>query len=162
VIVTTTGNGILRIHLHFSFSHCKHVTTLLGCSSRVAQDGGRLVHYRRRGCLRPQQVPRGAPRRKEEYVCRDSCRLHKLTNSSPPARCRQGRLQAVLEVPQRQYSQEVPEATAGGVARFKSCTTSSSGHLCKRGQEAHQGHRQARGELRCHCASANLRCSRGI
>ena len=90
-----------------------------------------------------------------------SLKLHPLTDSSPSARSWQGRLEAILEVPQRQHLEEVPEAIAGRLIRHEGCTTSRSCHRCEGGQEANQGHCEARGEFWCHCASADLRGSRG-
>lgn len=49
-----------------------------------------------------------------------------LTVISSYPRCRQRRLQAVLEVPQREHPQEVPEATPSRLARYQGRTSYTS------------------------------------
>jgi hypothetical protein len=89
-------------------------------------------------------------------------RLTTLTTFSPPARCRQGCLQAVLEVPQRQHPEEVPEAATGGLSRLESRAPSRARDHCKGGQEGDEGPCQARGQLWSYCASANCGGSRRV
>lgn len=86
-------------------------------------------------------------KKSESRKHQDHPKLHQLiTPPSPPASSRQGRLQAILEVPQRVHPQEVQEAAASRIPRFqaqRSRATHTSRHSTTHSSQAKQQCRQS-------------------